>query len=65
MLSLLAAAASFTPFSGGEVTPLLGQVNKKIKAIEADLEARKGLMENEEQKLQNKKDEYRWVTDID
>jgi hypothetical protein len=36
-----------------------------MKAIEAALEARKGLMENEEQELQNKIDEYRWVTGID
>lgn len=65
MLSLLAAAASFTQCSGSEVTSVLGQVNKKMKAIEAALEARKGLMENEEQELQNKIDEYRWVTGID
>jgi hypothetical protein len=65
MLSLLAAAASFTQFSGGEVTSVLGQINKKMKAMEAALEARKGLMENEEQELQNKIDEYRWVTGID
>jgi hypothetical protein len=65
ILSLSAAATSFTQLSGGEVTSLLGQVHKKMKATEAALEARKGLMENAEQELQNKIDEYRWVTNID
>ncbi|PNF31007.1 hypothetical protein B7P43_G02060 [Cryptotermes secundus] len=59
MLSFLAAASSFTQFSGGEVTSVLGQVNRKLKAIEAALEARKGMIENEEQELQNRIDEYR------
>jgi hypothetical protein len=64
MLSLV-AAASFTQFSGGGATSILGQVNKKLKAKEAALEARKGQMEDVEQELQNKIDEYRWVTSID
>ncbi|XP_033607955.1 DNA repair protein RAD50 [Cryptotermes secundus] len=55
----MSAASSFTQFSGGEVTSVLGQVNRKLKAIEAALEARKGMIENEEQELQNRIDEYR------
>jgi hypothetical protein len=55
----LSSAASFTQLSEGEVTSLLGQVNKRMKATEAALEEQKGRLENAEQELQNKIDEYR------
>jgi hypothetical protein len=55
----LLTASSLTQPSEDKVTSLLDQVNKKMKASEAALEARKGLLENEEQELQNKIDEYR------
>jgi hypothetical protein len=58
VFSLLTASSVTQPLED-EVTSLLDQVNKKVKASEAALEARKGVLENEEQELQNKIDEYR------
>jgi chromosome segregation ATPase len=52
--TISAAAASFTQFSEGEVTSVLGQVNRKVKAIEAALEAQKGMMEDEKQNPRTK-----------
>jgi hypothetical protein len=54
---------SYTQLSEDEVTTLLGQVNKKMKASEAALEALTVQLEKAEQDLQNKIDGYRLVAD--
>jgi hypothetical protein len=52
---------SYTQLSEGEVISLLGQVNKKMEASEAALEAQRVQLEKAEQELQNKIDGYRLV----
>jgi hypothetical protein len=54
---------SYTQLSEDEVNTLLGQVNKKMEASHAALEALRVQLEKAEQELQNKIDGYRLVTE--